>query len=553
MAVSGKKKSRKSPAPGGKVSGKTVSAGNGSGVRPRLKDDISAIVSIALGAFLIFALFVAAAGKVGAGISALLKGCFGAIAFILPFALIAYGIRLFARQRERRGWRSAVLVGLIFFMALLLESAFFLNADSVLPGSADFTEIFRLSADGKSGGVVGMYAGAFLTNFIGKAGLCIFSVVVLLVSALLLFNTPLSPYFHTLRERRIDAKARKAAERESAEAVRENEAEDLDPRAPDGSDTRDGAPDGRKTKSSVFSRKLSRNQINILDAVKNDDLHVTGSETAPQTAADAGSATEPVPETDAVSETEDAAGTGFGLEPPFRGGPGLGLDGGDEQAWAPVYQFRSGGNSGWADEDGDPAASAAPEGADAVRADPRGNATDALIAGKAEPVSAIGFGAGDAKDRFLPSPALGHYTFPPVDLLNRGPKIIRTENAQELKFKARKLEQTLRDFKVDATVIRVTVGPTVTRYEVKPDVGVKIQSIKSLEPDLALKLEVKSVRVVPMPGQAVIGIEAYNANTNLVTLREIIDSPEFRSEASKIAFVLGKNISGERIIADLYD
>jgi S-DNA-T family DNA segregation ATPase FtsK/SpoIIIE len=113
------------------------------------------------------------------------------------------------------------------------------------------------------------------------------------------------------------------------------------------------------------------------------------------------------------------------------------------------------------------------------------------------------------------------------------------------------LEQALKDFRVEATVVNVTVGPTVTRYEVEPNIGVKIQSIKSLEPDLALKLEVKSVRVVPMPGQAVIGIEAYNANTNLVTLREIIDSPEFRSADSKIAFVLGKNISGKRIIADL--
>jgi S-DNA-T family DNA segregation ATPase FtsK/SpoIIIE len=86
---------------------------------------------------------------------------------------------------------------------------------------------------------------------------------------------------------------------------------------------------------------------------------------------------------------------------------------------------------------------------------------------------------------------------------------------------------------------------------VEPDTGVKIQSIKSLEPDLALKLEVDSVRVVPMPGKAVIGIEASNTSTTLVTLREIIDSPEFRMADSKVTFVLGKDISGTRIIEDL--
>jgi S-DNA-T family DNA segregation ATPase FtsK/SpoIIIE len=144
-----------------------------------------------------------------------------------------------------------------------------------------------------------------------------------------------------------------------------------------------------------------------------------------------------------------------------------------------------------------------------------------------------------------------NYMLPPVDLLSKGKGKTKTESPAELKANAARLEQALRDFKVEAHVVKVTVGPTVTRYEVEPDVGVKIQSIRSLEPDLALKLEVKSVRVVPMPGHSVIGIEAYNSNTSIVTLREMIDSDDFRDAEGKICFALGKNISGKRMIVDL--
>jgi S-DNA-T family DNA segregation ATPase FtsK/SpoIIIE len=144
-----------------------------------------------------------------------------------------------------------------------------------------------------------------------------------------------------------------------------------------------------------------------------------------------------------------------------------------------------------------------------------------------------------------------NYKLPPIDLLSKGKSKVRIQSEAELKKNAAKLERALRDFKVEAHVEKVTVGPTVTRYEVEPDIGVKIQSIRSLEPDLALKLEVKSVRVVPMPGQSVVGIEAYNANTSIVTLREMIDSEEFLENEGKICFALGKNISGKRVIVDL--
>jgi len=143
------------------------------------------------------------------------------------------------------------------------------------------------------------------------------------------------------------------------------------------------------------------------------------------------------------------------------------------------------------------------------------------------------------------------YRLPPIDLLSKGKAKESAPSNKELNANATRLEQALRDFRVEARVVNISVGPTVTRYEVEPDIGVKIQSIRSLESDLALKLEVESVRVVSMPSQSVVGIEAFKANKNIVMLRDIIDSEEFRGATSKISFALGKNMAGERMIVDL--
>ncbi|MDR1028599.1 MAG: DNA translocase FtsK [Clostridiales Family XIII bacterium] len=564
MAVSGKKttrtKTKKTSASGRKPAKNTASSKeNEQLLRSRLREDISAIVSVAVGAFLIFALFVAAAGKVGVGVSVFLKGCFGGVAYVLPFAFIVCGVWLFMRRTKQGNIRSIVLIVLIFVVLQLIGAAYYLRSGSNPLGNAGFGEIFDLSASGESGGIVGMYIGALLVRLIGKAGLYIFSVVVLLIALLLLFNTPLSPYVRRAAEKRAEARAQRDAARE------EDEAEEADRAFETGaSDAREepepgtepggrglfagfgrrlrggnGGSEGAGTEDFEPSPKRARNRANIIETVKQGAI-LADDDADPDR-----------PEGD----DEEAAETGFGLEPPFRGGPGIGLDRESDTGWPQAL-----GLDPEARSDGDLPADAREDTLDAgfggvkdepfTEADIGANPADRSPAAKSLRPSAFVAGA-VADTGFGRSEALDNYKLPPVNLLNKGPKAVRTENAQELKFKARKLEKTLSDFKVDANVINVTVGPTVTRYEVEPDVGVKIQSIKSLEPDLALKLEVKSVRVVPMPGQAVIGIEAYNANTNIVTLREIIDSPEFRAEDSKIAFVLGKNISGKRIIADL--
>lgn len=143
------------------------------------------------------------------------------------------------------------------------------------------------------------------------------------------------------------------------------------------------------------------------------------------------------------------------------------------------------------------------------------------------------------------------YKKPPISLLEKPTASGRTPTGL-LQEKALKLEETLRNFHVDARVIQVTQGPTVTRYEIQPAVGVKVSSIVRLADDIALNLEAKSIRIeAPIPGKAAVGIEVENESVTMVRLREIIDSDAFKHSKSKITFAVGKDISGSAIVADL--
>ena len=145
------------------------------------------------------------------------------------------------------------------------------------------------------------------------------------------------------------------------------------------------------------------------------------------------------------------------------------------------------------------------------------------------------------------------YTYPDIELLSKPRKNnVPGSSSEELQYNARQLVETLHSFKVDASVVEISQGPTITRYEIKPAEGVKVNQITSLSKDLALALAAeKDVMVAPIPGKTTIGIELANKNRSDVMLRDIIESDEFKNHPSKLAIALGKDISGKPIIMDL--
>lgn len=144
------------------------------------------------------------------------------------------------------------------------------------------------------------------------------------------------------------------------------------------------------------------------------------------------------------------------------------------------------------------------------------------------------------------------YSFPPIKLLDPS---VDTEGASamiEMQNNATKLVETLKSFGVNATITNICRGPSVTRYELQPAAGVKISKITNLSDDIALNLAAKGVRIeAPIPGKAAIGIEVPNKVTSMVSLRELIDSTEFKNSTSKLSCVLGRDISGEIVLTDL--
>jgi len=144
------------------------------------------------------------------------------------------------------------------------------------------------------------------------------------------------------------------------------------------------------------------------------------------------------------------------------------------------------------------------------------------------------------------------YVLPRINLLNKSEKRDKIDHA-EYRRKADILFQTLKNFNVDGKIISITNGPSLTRYEFKPSPGIKVSKIKGLSDDIALKLAVPRVRIAPVPNKAAIGIEVPNKSTNLVNIRQVLSSKEFRSTDKKLNVVLGKSISGKTVIADLAD
>ena len=143
------------------------------------------------------------------------------------------------------------------------------------------------------------------------------------------------------------------------------------------------------------------------------------------------------------------------------------------------------------------------------------------------------------------------YCFPPIDLLKAPPRG-GADGTEEMRENSRRLNETLASFRIDAHIINVTRGPSVTRYEVELDKGVRLNKLTGCADDIALSLGAPSVRIAAVPGKiSIVGIEVPNRAVTTVSLREVIDSPEFNKSKSKSSFAVGKDIGGSCIIGNI--
>ncbi|MEF9921694.1 MAG: DNA translocase FtsK [Anaerovoracaceae bacterium] len=472
----------------------------------KLIDEIWAISCIAVGIFIFAAMQFNAAGQFGNMIGDFLKGIFGIVAYILPWYLMGFGTLLFLHKTVHLTWKTAVLVFVVLLMLCLLNSVRFIDEGNLKVAFSTISIFYAKGITLKGGGVFGMFCGTLLIKAIGKTGLYIFSIVLILICILLVLNTPISKRLEILGEKR---RARKLV-KEQEEAEREVQREAY-------------LSEQKETVTPILTNSYTPPTPTVTPVVPQRDIKIITPFSGEQTQIE--------PKNLETTKTQKKHGknnimkymtddTLFGEN---NSGPSVttyGLDGKE---------------------------SLEPQGTSGTEIHNNEKTVEKMSNKEAREAILTPMEISVPKKH-------GKYQKPPIDLLNKSVVNNVSDRDSNLKEKAQKLEETLKNFHVDARVVQVTQGPAVTRYEIQPNVGVKVNSIVRLSDDIALNLEAKSIRIeAPIPGKAAVGIEVENDSVNMVTIRDIVGSKEFKTAKSKITFAVGKDIAGKAIVTDLKD
>lgn len=488
----------------------------------RILDKIWGIIFLAVGIFLVITTQLNTTGTFGNAIHSLVFGLFGLMAYALPYYFIALALCLFLRKMQHINGRTTFFSFLIFVMLCILNSYRYLDETNIQLSISAIGDFFDGGIQLRNGGIFGMWLGGLIVKLLGKPGLIIFAVAVIAISVLLVADTPISKYLGKKREQREE----KTILREMLTEKREAQAKTV----PEES----GVP--------IITPSHSVPQVK-------DPLAFPMEEGARQNF---------MQNLEGADFGDSSYGnTGFGLDGGNASGAGLGL----------------GLSGGFASPEN---AAAAPNpfmddfmSVDSVTTEPMGlNAEPEKVSALSTPAATENIKeirkentptaldntemALQAEENLAKKIPTTSYVFPPVDLMKKPRAKQMQMNEHQLQQKAALLENTLQNFHVDARVLNVTQGSSVTRYEVQPAVGVKVSSITKLADDIALNLRAKSIRIeAPIPGKAAVGIEVENEKPDMVSIRELIDSKEFRNASSKISFAVGKDISGRNVIANL--
>ena len=472
----------------------------------RIRDEIIAIIVIAVGIFLVIALQTSAAGELGRVLSEFFKGCFGFAAYFLPYYFILYGVLLFAKKTIGTGVKSVILLTIIFLTLSLINSARFLDPKALRYGLGDIAFHYSNGIVLDDGGAFGMTAGGLIVQLIGIPGLYIMSIVIIVICLLLVMNTPVSRFLEELKirqEKMAQHREAKLKEREMKKRISMQQME---------MELHDAETLGDR---STEKGRLSAGQKKILGYMSEGSKPKNGASAYDDMFYDSHK-DEPLAEP--VLDPDDAVSAA-----------GVAAAADDlKRASEEVKKFRN---------------------------------TPVIIGGFSPKSTEAKLSKAEAakstlqeEDFNVSVPTSGTYEFPPIDLLHKSPAGSgqSMDSESDLRRKAAKLEDTLHSFNIDAEVTNVTQGPTVTRYEVHPNVGVKVSGITNLANDIALNMEARSIRIeAPIPGKPAVGIEIENEKNSMVMIRDIIDTPAFRKARSKISFAVGKDIEGNAIVADL--
>lgn len=565
----------------------------------RLSNEIKGILVIAVGLFLALAFFTGATGIVGSTVKNIVGGLFGGAAYFFFIFVIWTGINFFIdKQQSGNGYKYWLLAGMMLISGVL---AALVHEDTAwdYPGLWEgISSMYTYGADGFSGGVLGGGLCRLLVKLIGVSGAWVISVAVMLIFIILLTGVSLERLFTKIVQI-IQKHSHEMAERARSEVPYEEEPElapdpNFEPRprtrmkqrrkvesepvpgqeryGPVASDYFDiyfkaGDLDTIKSAADIAAEHEQQAEIAppIPDEISETE-HDTDTKESIQTAIQKFSLEldQILPEEDLTEdERSDASSSSSEPEEDSSGLP-FDLDNVHTGILTELPNEKGEFKQPVQNEEGtdyEPPSEAKLEDVldpltqQAVDAGvPLDRAVVAARNGTAAVPESLTGTIDDIANESVEATRLINYQLPPLSLLAKPSAKAKTraEIKTELEDKANRLLTTLSSFKVEAKILNVTQGPSVTRFELQPGFGVKVSKITNLADDIALTLAAPGVRIeAPIPGKSAIGIEIPNEKPSAVPIREVLDTDQFRDFKSKTAFALGKDIGGNCIIADI--
>lgn len=481
-------------------------------------------------------------GTIGGTVSRFFFGIFGIISYIFPIVLLVG--TFFAVSNQGNRVAAVKLVAVILFVAFLCMF-FELISDGTDAKTA--MDAYRYSFDAKSGGgLIGGVLSHMLCSGFGIIGAYVIDVIVLIISLVLITERSA---FRGMQKggRKVyeSAKISNERHRERAEMRREEREQREQQRRMDRKvegvaiDTK-LIPDTSQKRSQDISEILPEDMIDLPEIKEEKRVTLTAGN-APQKMAPSAFSDEAL---EAMGQALTEKTALFAAE--------------DEQASFPI-QMEEPKVSQTVEEEEIFDMPGRPDPAMAFGIEPFSEDTSDLSSFEADLGSDLSEEESVDEDAAEPvmetdletAPPEKAYVFPPVTLLKQSENK-QGDTRKQLQETAMKLQQTLKNFGVNVTITNISCGPAVTRYELQPEMGVKVSKIVNLADDIKLNLAAADIRIeAPIPGKAAIGIEVPNKENVMVSFRELVESEEFQSHPSKISFCVGKDIGGKVSVADI--
>lgn len=515
------------------------------GERSVIGDEIVLCLVIAC-AILLFISNLGFGGAVGGRISGVLFGLFGAMAYAFPFFLFFAVAFAMANRDSSLLLRKELGLWLIFiFMSAFLQ----LIMEGYMKGTP-LRDYYRISSEDHTGGGIVGGAIVWLSAYaFGTAGAYILTMIALVISAIILTQRPLlhDASSRGRRAARSMEERRRARKQEEKARRARGEAEDGLPQHT----SADSAEELRRIIQEEITRERGRSGY----AEPPADPYLPEAE-YPESPDMSGLLIdgEPLEQEPAAGRRRKKAKASAAPEPAAEEFP-------DDGSHMPGFLRRADRARGGRQEN---IPESVPESVLPEETFPEGVQEELPIvreepkperpARKKIKTETASDTASDVKkeiDAREDAPAAPVYQFPSTDLLTQG-REVAGDSRQHLKETAAKLQQTLHDFGVNVRVVNVSKGPTVTRYELQPEQGVKVSRIVGLTDDIKLNLAAEEIRIeAPIPGKAAVGIEVPNQEVSPVNLRDLLESEEFRKSRASLPFAVGKDIGGKPVIADI--